>query len=126
MRAQEVPEHVSGERPEGGQPDAGPPASSAVAEPEASRAAPEEGTSRARTPEPDDLFYHGTIATVNWSRGDGVVRSDNGREIPFDFQFVTMIGGRRRIEHLLPGMRVGFDVGWTSKGLRITAIKIYD
>jgi hypothetical protein len=75
---------------------------------------------------PRYLFYHGVIATVNWSRGTGVVRSGNGRDIPFDFQFVTMLGGKRQIEHLLPGMRVGFDVGWTSKGLRITAIKIYD
>jgi hypothetical protein len=87
---------------------------------------PDHPAVRARNVEPDDLFYHGVIATVNWSRGTGVVRSGNGREIPFDFQFVTMLGGRRQIEHLLPGMRIGFDVGWTSKGLRITAIKIYD
>jgi hypothetical protein len=92
----------------------------------ATQPAADEAAARARSSEPDDLFYHGAIATVNWSRGTGAVRSDNGREIPFDFQFVTMLGGRRQIEHLLPGMRVGFDVGWTSKGLRITAIKIYD
>jgi len=92
----------------------------------AQQQAPEETASHAPKSEPDDLFYHGVIATVNWSRGTGVVRSGNGREIPFEFQFVTMIGGQRRIEHLLPGMRVGFDVGWTSKGLRITTIKIYD
>ena len=74
----------------------------------------------------EDQFYHGVIAAVNWSRGTGVVHSGNGREIPFEFPFVTMVGDRKRIEHLQAGMRVGFDVGWTSKGLRVTTIKIYD
>jgi hypothetical protein len=74
----------------------------------------------------DDKFYHGVIEQVSWSKGTGSVRSRNGREIPFDFSLVTMVGERRRIEHLQPGMRVGFDVGWTSHGLRVTALKIYD
>jgi hypothetical protein len=73
----------------------------------------------------DDKFYHGVIEQVSWSKGTGSVRSGNGREIPFDFSLVTMVGERRRIEHLQPGMRVGFDVGWTSHGLRVTALKIY-
>ena len=29
-----------------------------------------------------------------------------------------------RIEDLTEGMEVGFDVGWTSRGLRVTKIKI--
>jgi hypothetical protein len=73
-----------------------------------------------------DRFYHGVIVQVHWGRGTGVVRSGNGREIPFEFPFVTMIGARRSIEHLHPGMRVGFDVGWTSRGLRVTSLKLYD
>jgi hypothetical protein len=79
-----------------------------------------------RHPEVEDQFYHGVIAAVNWSRGTGVVRSGNGRDIAFEFPFVIMVGPRKQIEHLHPGMRVGFDVGWTSKGLRVTMIKIYD
>lgn len=71
-------------------------------------------------------FYSGVIAEVNWGRGTGVVRSGNGRDIPFDFPLVVIVGERRRIEHLHPGMRVGFDVGRTSKGLRITHLKIFD
>ncbi len=73
----------------------------------------------------DDRFYHGIIEQVSWSKGNGVVRSGNGREIPFEFSLVTMVGERRSIEHLQPGMRVGFDVGWTSRGLRVTTLKIY-
>lgn len=79
-----------------------------------------------QSPEEQDQFYGGVIAEVNWGRGTGVVRSGNGRDIPFEFPLVVVIGERRRIEHLHPGMRVGFDVSWTSKGLRITHLKIYD
>jgi hypothetical protein len=37
--------------------------------------------------------------------------------------FVEILDGRR-IEDLVEGMEVGFDVGWTSRGLRVTKIKI--
>jgi hypothetical protein len=74
----------------------------------------------------EDRFYQGIIARVNWGSETGVVLSRNGREIEFEFPFVTMIGGYRRVESLRTGMRVGFDVGWTSRGLRVTTLKIYE
>jgi hypothetical protein len=122
MRAQEA----QAERHEDEGKEAGAPQDVVSGEPGSFQEGPGEPAPRARDAEPDDFFYHGVIAAVNWSRGTGTVRSGNGREIPFEFPLVTMIGGERRIEHLLPGMRVGFDVGWTSKGLRVTAIKIYN
>jgi hypothetical protein len=73
-----------------------------------------------------DRFYQGVIQRVNWGHQTGVVRSGNGREIPFYFPFVTVVGERRRVESLRAGMRVGFDVGWTSSGLRVTMLKVYD
>lgn len=74
-----------------------------------------------------DLFYHGTISKIFWSNETGVIRSDAGKEIPFAFPFVTLLGvPRQDIRYLQEGMRVGFDVTWTSKGLRATVIKIYD
>jgi hypothetical protein len=73
-------------------------------------------------------FYPGLIIILDRARGRGVVRSHSGREIPFQFPFVSVvgapIGGRAPgIEFLREGDRVGFDVGWTSKGLCITSIK---
>jgi hypothetical protein len=38
--------------------------------------------------------------------------------------FVEFLDGRS-INDLTEGMEVGFDVGWTSHGLRVTKIKIY-
>jgi hypothetical protein len=76
---------------------------------------------------PEDKFYHGVIGKIFWSSSSGVIRSTAGKEIPFVFPFVTLLGvPRQDIRFLREGMRVGFDVGWTSKGLRATVIKIYD
>ena len=77
--------------------------------------------------QPRDHFYHGVISKIFWSNETGVIRSDSGRDVPFVFAFVTLLGAPRQdINFLRPGMRVGFDVGWTSKGLRASVIKIYD
>jgi hypothetical protein len=77
--------------------------------------------------QPGDHFYHGVINKIFWSNETGVIRSDGGRDVPFVFEFVTLLGAPRQdINFLRPGMRVGFDVGWTSKGLRASVIKIYD
>jgi hypothetical protein len=75
-----------------------------------------------------DGFYTGIIVFLDRARGRGIIRSPGGREIRFQFPFVTVagasLGGRAPgIDSLHQGDRVGFDVGWTSKGLRVTAIK---
>ena len=74
-----------------------------------------------------DHFYKGVIQKIFSGNETGIVLSDSGKEIPFVFPFLRLIGAPRLdIRFLTEGMRVGFDVGWTSKGLRISTIKIYD
>ena len=75
---------------------------------------------------PDDgyRFYRGTIEKLFGGRRTGVVRSGNGREIPFEFAFVVMAGSVRHFEDLRVGLRIGFDVGWTEHGLRVTVIHV--
>jgi hypothetical protein len=73
-------------------------------------------------------FYQGIIVRLDRARGRGIVRSLSGRDIRFEFPFVAVagapIGGSMPgIDQLREGERVGFDVGWTSKGLRVTMIK---
>jgi hypothetical protein len=75
-----------------------------------------------------DNFYRGVIVRLNRATLKGMVRSDSGREIPFQFPFVNVvgapIGGRAPgIDLLHVGALVGFDVGWSSKGLVVTKIK---
>ncbi|HLW69945.1 MAG TPA: hypothetical protein VKS22_04925 [Candidatus Binataceae bacterium] len=73
-------------------------------------------------------FYRGLIVFLDRVRGRGTIRSFSGREIHFEFPFVAVIGapigGRAPgIDLIRQGDTVGFDVGWTSKGLRVTRIK---
>lgn len=73
-------------------------------------------------------FYGGLIVLLDRARGRGVIRSRSGREIGFQFPFVSIvgapIGGRYAgIDLIREGDEVGFDVGWTSHGLRVTAIR---
>jgi len=74
-----------------------------------------------------DLFYHGVVSKIFWRNETGVIRSDSGKDIPFAFPFVTLLGvARQDIRFLREGMRVGFDVSQTPKGLRVSVIKIYE
>ncbi len=72
-------------------------------------------------------FYQGMILRLDRARGRGVVRSHSGKEILFEFPFVAVVGApiggtMAGIDLIREGDIVGFDVGWTSRGLRITTI----
>lgn len=71
-----------------------------------------------------DRFYAGIIARLFAGAGMGIVLADSGREIPFAAAHVVVTGGAQRFDELREGMRVGFDVGWTSKGLRVTTLHV--
>ena len=77
--------------------------------------------------QPADLFYHGVISKIFWRNETGVIHSDTGKDIPFAFPFVTLLGvPRQDIQFLREGMRVGFDVSRTPKGLRVSVIIVYE
>lgn len=77
------------------------------------------GTSR----EAGDLFYRGILIRLSRGAHEGAVRSDaTGREIRFELQHVELPGGAAAARELREGMAVGYDVGWTSRGLRVTRI----
>ncbi len=71
-----------------------------------------------------DKFYHGTVHTLQRGSQRGTIRAASGRDIPFVFAHVTMIGAHRRFDDLYEGLRIGYDVSWTSKGLRVSVIRI--
>jgi hypothetical protein len=72
-----------------------------------------------------DLFHHGFISKLFPSNNMGLVRTESGREIPFSFQFVILLGEVNNPSELIEGQAVGYDLGWTSNGLRVTKIKTY-
>ena len=75
---------------------------------------------------PHDRYYRGVIARVYYGSESGTLVSDaTGREYPFKYPFVEIIGPIPRIDGLREGMAVGFDLGWTSRGQRVTVIRVY-
>ncbi len=72
-----------------------------------------------------EYFYHGVILRLFPGRRAGVIRTGNGREVPFSFSTVDLLGGDRNFDNLYEGMRVGFDLTRTANGLRVTKIKVY-
>jgi hypothetical protein len=75
-------------------------------------------------PEHSEPFYRGTLVQLSRGGGRGVVRSlQTGREIPFERQHVVVLAPRDAgWFELREGMAVGYDVGWTSRGLRVTKL----
>jgi hypothetical protein len=71
------------------------------------------------------LAYQGTILQFAAGSRLGIVRTASGREIPFDLEHVTVLGGllgKPGHVALVNGQAVGYDVGWTSRGLRVTKL----
>ncbi len=54
----------------------------------------------------------------------GLVRTESGREVRFSYDLVILLGDVQKPGDLREGLEVGYDLGWTSQGLRITKIKV--
>ena len=79
-----------------------------------------------QAPETRDNFYQGTILRLNAGSRTGSVRTGNGRDIAFTTRDVRILGTTRGFAALREGMRVGFDLGWTSAGVRVTVLRVYE
>jgi hypothetical protein len=71
------------------------------------------------------LYHRGVISRLFPGNNLGVVRTESGREIPFSFQMVVLLGPVKDPRDLREGQEVGYDVGWTSSGLRVTKIRTF-
>ncbi len=75
--------------------------------------------------ERSDLFYHGVIVKLFPKNNMGVVRTESGREITFSYNLVIVLGESKSPNDLREGQLIGYDLGWTANGLRVTKIKVY-
>lgn len=73
----------------------------------------------------DDLYHRGVITKLFPSNNTGIVRTESGREVPFSYEFVILWGDVKAPQDLREGQTVGYDLGWTPSGLRVTKIKTY-
>jgi hypothetical protein len=72
-----------------------------------------------------DLFHRGVITKLFPSNNIGFVRIESGRELAFSYEFVVLLGAAKSLHDLREGEVVGYDLGWTPTGLKITKIKTY-
>jgi hypothetical protein len=73
-----------------------------------------------------ERYHHGTIIRVNPGSRTGWLRTSRGRELPFAGRDVRLIGADAGFASLRVGLAVGFDLGRTSSGLCVTAIRVYE
>jgi hypothetical protein len=72
-----------------------------------------------------DFYHQGVITKLFPSNNTGVVRTESGRELTFSYDLVILCGEAKSALDLKVGEPVGYDLGWTSGGLKITKIKTY-
>jgi cold shock CspA family protein len=73
----------------------------------------------------NDKFRKGRIVKYFPQAGYGFVRDDMGHEVYFHLDEVRFVGKRNDRRYVSEGAPVVFDVGRTSRGLRVTRLKLY-
>jgi hypothetical protein len=66
-----------------------------------------------------DWYHQGVITKLFPSNNTGVVRTESGRELTFSYDLVVLVGAVKSALELKVGEQVGYDLGWTSAGLRL-------
>ena len=75
--------------------------------------------------DPRRWFYQGEIVRLRPGSCTGIVRTGNGREIEFALRDIRLLGTDGGFGALREGMQGGFDLGLTSRGVRVTMIKVF-
>jgi hypothetical protein len=89
----------------------------------------DESTDVPAPPLADDAprYYMGVIERVYYGSESGILASEaTGRRYQFRMPFVEIVGTIPKVSGLREGMRVGFDLAWTSRGVRINVIRVFD
>ncbi|MBI2082108.1 MAG: cold shock domain-containing protein [Deltaproteobacteria bacterium] len=74
---------------------------------------------------PPDNFRHGKILKFLAQGNYGFVKDEQGYEVYFHLDEVRLVGPNRDRSFFKEGTQVGFDVGLTSRGMRVTRLKVY-
>ena len=75
--------------------------------------------------QPPDKFRPAKIVKFFHQGGYGFVRDQAGHDIYFHVDEVRFVGPKADRSFVAEGADVGIDVGRTSRGLRVTRLKIY-
>ncbi|PIR24802.1 MAG: hypothetical protein COV43_08670 [Deltaproteobacteria bacterium CG11_big_fil_rev_8_21_14_0_20_42_23] len=72
-----------------------------------------------------DKFSKGEIVSFFPRQQFGFVRLNNNEEAYFSLQALELVGENASVDRLCVGLRIGYDVAWTSKGVHVNRIKMY-
>lgn len=73
----------------------------------------------------DDVFPKAEVLTFYPRQGVGTLKTDRGETFDFSLANIELVGPKGHMRYLDAGARVGYDVSWTSHGLKINRLKIY-
>ena len=73
----------------------------------------------------EDFFRKGTIMKFFAQSGYGFIRDDKGHQVYFHLDEIRFVGEPRKRSQIKEGMKVGFDISRTSRGVRATHLKFY-
>ena len=74
-----------------------------------------------------ERYYQAVVTRVYYGSESGTLASvATGREYHFKGPFVQIVGPIPRVDGLREGMTVGFDLAWTSRGVRVNLIRVFD
>jgi cold shock CspA family protein len=77
-------------------------------------------------PKIEGRYYRGRIAKFNPKTGYGFIETKRGTHIFFYADQIRLEGSRTKKSDIQPGKTVGFDVGWTDRGIRVCKMKIVE
>lgn len=73
----------------------------------------------------EDFFRKGTILKFFSQSGYGFIRDEKGQQVYFHLDEIRFVGEPRKRSQIKEGMKVGFDISRTSRGIRATHMKFY-
>jgi len=72
-----------------------------------------------------DMFSKATIKEYYPKQGYGYLVTDAGEKVKFDLKLISLVGSKVDPGSIKVGMRVGYDLGKTSRGPLVCTLKIY-
>ncbi len=75
--------------------------------------------------DPNDLFPKGQIIKFFQDQAYGFIKDQRGKDVYFNVNEMDLTGPRGKKENLKVGLKVGYDVSQTSKGLHVRKMKVY-
>lgn len=73
----------------------------------------------------DDLFPKGEITKFFDKQEYGFIKDQHGKDLYFHLNELDFVGPKNQKSFIKAGVKVGYDVSWTSHGLHVKRMKIY-